>query len=244
MKITKNLLVDLLLARPVVRSGPFRGTYVQSYSSTVGRPKWLGTYEQELHPVWRRILAANPRVIFDIGGAEGYYACALLRALPQARLEVWEDLERERELIRLNAAKNGVSNRCDIHGFCDPASLAAAAERTPPNLVICDIEGGERDLLTAATLETLRTATLVVETHGLEVFNGLLELMRHTHDVEQIEPQPRTIADWPLPSYLFATDTLKHWATQEHRVMPTPWIVGWPKGTLAAVRPTPSQSRS
>jgi hypothetical protein len=229
MKITKNLLVELHLARPIIRSGPFRGTYVQSYSQTVGRPKWLGTYEKELHPAWQRILATSPRVIFDIGGAEGYYACALLRALPHARLEAWEALEREQDLLRRNAARNGVSDRCTILGFCDQSAFVAAASRTPPDLVICDIEGGERDLLTATTLDLLRRATLVVETHGMDVFDGLLTLMRDTHECEVIHPQPRTVADWPLPPYLYATDTLKHWAIQEHRVMPTPWIIGWPR---------------
>lgn len=237
MKITKNVLVDIHLSARIVRSGPFRGTYVQSYAQSVGLPKWLGTYEQELNPAWHRILAASPRAILDIGGAEGFYACGLLRALPKARLEVWETLDRERELLRHNASRNGVLDRCTIHGFCDSTAFAAAVNRMSPDLVICDIEGGERDLFTAATLNSLRPATLVIETHGAEVFAGLLSLIRDTHDVEVIHPRPRTVADWPLPWYIYATDTLKHWAVQERRVMPTPWIVGWPKAIRASATP-------
>lgn len=229
MRLTKNLLADWHLRSHVVRRGPFQGTYVASYSEAMGRPKWLGTYEKELHPAWRRILAGCPRRIFDIGGAEGYYACALLRALPDARLDVWEELERERGLLRHNAERNGVADRCTIHGFCDEAALVEAIARTPPDLVICDIEGGELGLLTEAMLGRLRAATLVIETHGRDVFESLLARVRTTHDAEIVDPQPRTTADWPLPWYLHATDTLKHWAVQEHRVMPTPWIVGWPR---------------
>lgn len=238
MKLTKNIAVDLLLSDQVVRSGPFRGTYIGSYSQTVGRPKWLGTYERELHPAWRSILAASPRTIFDIGGAEGYYACGLLRALPEARLDVWEALERERGLLRRNATRNGVGDRCTIHGFCDEAALNEAIARTPPDLVISDIEGGEFELLSEAVLARLRGATLVVETHGLAVFESLLSRMRATHDAEVIEPQPRTVADWPLPWYLYATATLKHWAVQEHRVMPTPWIVAWPQNRRPTAAPS------
>jgi hypothetical protein len=229
MKLTKNLLVDLYLATPVVRSGPFRGTYVRSYSHTVGRPKWLGTYERELHPAWNAIIAAAPQTIYDIGGAEGYYACGLLRALPRARLEVWEALERERELLRLNAARNGVAARCGVHGLCDESALDEALRRAQPDVVICDIEGGERELLTEAMLQRLHTATLVVETHGLDVFETVRCRMQATHEVEVIEPQQRTIADWPLPWYLFGSEWHKHWTVQEHRVMPTPWVVGWPR---------------
>lgn len=229
MRLTKNLLAEWHLRSHVVRRGPFQGTYVASYSESMGRPKWLGTYEQELNPAWNRILAAGPRRIFDIGGAEGYYACALLRALPHARLDVWEELERERGLLRHNAERNGVVDRCKIHGFCDEAALAEAISRTPPDLVICDIEGGEHALLSESMLDRLRAATLVIETHGRDVFESLLSRVRVTHDAEVIEPRPRTKADWPLPWHLYATDTLKHWAVQEHRVMPTPWIVGWPR---------------
>lgn len=231
MKITKNLLADLYLGRRIVRTGPFRGTYVASYSNTVGRTKWLGTYERELHAAWRAIVASSPRTVFDIGGAEGYYACGLLRALPRARVVVWEALDRERELIRLNALRNGVSDRCSIQGFCDEAALLDACARTPPDLVICDIEGGEDQLLSDATLARLRSATLIVETHGPLIFESLLTRMRVTHEPEVIQPRPRHSSDWPLPWWLYATPTLKDVAVQEHRVLATPWIVGWPQRT-------------
>lgn len=229
MKVSKNLLAELYLGSHVVRSGPFRGTHVASYSETVGRPKWLGTYEMELHPAWRSILDTSPRTILDIGGAEGYYACGLLRALPHAHVDVWEALDRERELLRLNARANGVGDRCTIHGFCDDAALGDAITRSAPDLVICDIEGGEHELLSEAMLHRLRSAALVVETHGRDVFESLLTRVRQTHDADIIEPRPRTSSDWPLPWYLYATPTLKHWAMQEHRVLATPWIVGWPR---------------
>jgi len=229
MRLTKNILADWRLSRRTVHTGPFRGTFVESYSEGVGKPKWLGTYERELHGVWEKVLERTPRRLFVIGAAEGYYACALLRLLPGARADAWEALERERGLIATNASRNGVSGRCDVHGFCDRDALREAIARTPPDLVIMDIEGGERDLLTADVLESLRGAVLVVETHGLDVLEGLRTLVSRTHDIEVIHPEPRTAADWTLPWYLHATPTLKHHAVQEHRVMPTPWIVAWPR---------------
>jgi hypothetical protein len=39
--------------------------------------KLLGTYEQELHPVFEEVIAKQPRTIIDIGAAEGYYAVGL-----------------------------------------------------------------------------------------------------------------------------------------------------------------------
>lgn len=230
MKLTKNLLTEWYLSRRLIRSGPFRGARVESYSETVGRPKWLGTYEKELHPVWRKILATSPKRIFDIGGAEGYYACALLYLLPNATLDVWETLDRERGLLRDNSIRSGISHRLVIHGHCDPPALEHAVMAACPDLLICDIEGGERELLTEGVLRTLQRTTLVVETHGLDVYEEILERVRMTHDTEVCEPRPRTVADWPLPWIFYATETYKHYAVQEHRVMPTPWIIGWPRG--------------
>lgn len=233
MKITKSIAADLYLASGKVRHGPFRGTFLTSYPGASVRNKWLGSYEKELHSVWDRILAARPRTIFDIGGAEGLYACGLLRLLPEANLYVWETLERERDLIRRNTARNAVANRCVIHGTCDISTLKTAITRLSPDLLICDIEGAERELLTPGILDDLRSSTLVVETHGLEVFEGLLRFVSTTHDVEVIHPRPRTSADWTLPWWIYATNHFKHWAVQERRTIPTPWIIGWPRAKAA-----------
>jgi hypothetical protein len=40
-------------------------------------PKWLGTYELELHSIIKGILRAEYNTIIDIGSAEGYYSVGL-----------------------------------------------------------------------------------------------------------------------------------------------------------------------
>jgi hypothetical protein len=86
-------------------------------------------------------------------------------------------------------------------------------------------------------LERLRDATLVIETHGTDVFECLRSRVGVTHDVDVIEPQPRTSADWTLPWYLYATEFFRHWAVQERRVMATPWIVASPRRTEITTAP-------
>src|SRR4051812_19305855 len=61
-----------------VLQGPFAGMqYVtESYGSQLV-PKLLGSYENELHDLVEQIVAQRPKIVIDIGAAEGYYAVGL-----------------------------------------------------------------------------------------------------------------------------------------------------------------------
>jgi len=229
MRFSRNFPVELYLNRHRVISGPFAGIRLESYSDFVARPKWLGTYEKELRETWSLVVQRQPKVIFDIGCAEGYYAIGLLKALPNATMKTWESESRECAILNINADRNRVSQRLSANKTCCPDSLQAAIKIQTPDLVICDIEGGEAELFTPRILERLRETLLVIETHGVETCELLCDYIGKSHKWHVINPQPRTLGDWPIRWATTASREFKLSAMQEGRVVPTPWIVATPK---------------
>jgi hypothetical protein len=65
---------------PVVLAGPFKGMrYLQEFTFGPIAPRWLGTYEPQLHPFLQRMSKVNYEKFVDIGAAEGYYAVGVKR---------------------------------------------------------------------------------------------------------------------------------------------------------------------
>ena len=74
-----------------VRLGPFAGMrYVSNSIGGAYLPKLLGIYERELTQVMEAACARQPRLIVDIGAAEGYYAVGLALRNPQATVIAFE----------------------------------------------------------------------------------------------------------------------------------------------------------
>lgn len=72
----------------IVASGPFAGMRLHPEYSEL--PKFLGTYEANLHPAIRRLTARRYDVILNIGCAEGYYAIGFARAVPGAQVQAFD----------------------------------------------------------------------------------------------------------------------------------------------------------
>lgn len=152
---------------PVVLSGPFKGL---PYLDEIGfcgpiLPKWIGSYECELHEFIEEVIANPPRLIVDIGSAEGCYAVLLAARLPGTRVVSFDyDLLAVRAQRRL-AALNHVTN-LEIEKQCDHRRLAGLISSTDGRvLVICDIEGAEMELIDPAKCPALAKADLLVELH-------------------------------------------------------------------------------
>ena len=126
MILSRSAIADWYLRRSTVRHGLFRGLRLRSDVPNLARTKWAGTYERELSQEIGSILATEPKVIFDIGAAEGYYAVGLLRRLPGCRCIAWEAREQRRHLLESNALANGCRQRLEIRGLCTATHLAEA----------------------------------------------------------------------------------------------------------------------
>ena len=72
-----------------VFSGPFKGMqFIDESFENAFIPKILGIYERELHPAVEAAIALTPRLVVDIGTAEGYYAVGIARRLPTRKSSV------------------------------------------------------------------------------------------------------------------------------------------------------------
>jgi predicted O-methyltransferase YrrM len=173
-----------------VRHGPFAGLrYPRATSSgSTLFPKLLGSYERELHEVLRLICTTTYTDVVDIGGAEGYYAIGLARAIPSARVWAFDTDARALASCREMAVLNQVAARVTTSGVCTPDTLAAMPLGRFP-LIICDCEGYEARLFTDATVHFLLQSDLLIETHDfldISISRTVCTRFAATHDVAVI----------------------------------------------------------
>lgn len=201
-----NLKLRFLSAN--VEYGPFIGMpYLPRNSgATYVLPKLLGTYELELSKSVERFVKLNVRSIVVIGAAEGYYAVGLACRLINAHVTAFEGVPKLRDLLSRLALLNNVRDRIEIKGFCAMIDLVDL-HPISPCLVICDVEGAERELLDPQLATFLRKAMIIVEVHedtdGSQELRAVLEdRFSNTHSVQHILPAVRLRSSLPVfPSF-------------------------------------------
>jgi len=177
----------------VVTGGPFAGMRYPRRAA-VGRivAKLIGSYEEELHGVLEDFLRGGPRTVVNIGSAEGYYAVGLARALPEARVHAFETDAGRRALCGELARENGVEERVLLHGACTAGDLARLP--APGDLVVCDCEGFETEVLRPDLVPWLLGARLLVELHDAFVpgtREALTARFAPTHTIRLVAEAPR-----------------------------------------------------
>ncbi len=221
------------LANGRVLSGPFAGMQLAGFPVA---PELLGTYERELHDTVRALARAPFRRVVNVGARFGYYAVGIARLMPSARLTAFEGDAEARAQLVATAALNGVADRVDVRGFCEPFDLAAVLGSEDAALVVCDIDGGEESLLDPRLVPALSRETMLVECHTYgELRTEPLMTMRFlpTHEVRRIAVEGRVLTDLPAnvgePWRSRMPRTLEA-LMQEHRGMPQSWLLLTPRG--------------
>jgi hypothetical protein len=162
-----------------VQEGPFAGLTLTpaTHAEQIG-PYLLGVYESELDEAWDTVFRRSYPQIIDIGAKFGYYAVGLARRYPQASVVAFDTDRWARRALREMAAANGTRN-VDVLGFCSPEWLARHVADAA--LVVSDCEGYEDVLFGPGTIASLRSATLVIETHDGMV-PGVSDRLRSAFD--------------------------------------------------------------
>ena len=220
-----------------VQTGPFKGLrYLDAAVWGSITPKWLGSYEAELHPIVQRIAERSYQTIIDVGCAEGYYAVGLAVLSPGSRVFAFDTDFISRAQVRRLAALNKAADRVRVGTFCRPADVdALSVGRT---LVVCDIEGFERQLLDPQAAQALLRDDILVEVHEATDFSSKTEDLLHSrfaasHRIERIvaadrgawiEDHRRSLPGTILP------DALRQ-ATEESRATGRVWL--WMQANLA-----------
>lgn len=226
---TNELTAERVLARwettGRVIGGPFAGMLMSTRTSWGSRfPYRSGSYEMELHGDLNEAIAHRPRVVIDIGCAEGYYAVGLARLLPDAHVYAFDVDPRARELCAELAELNDVAERVTVRGECTADSLAAIDLGT--SLVIVDCEGCELTLLDPGVVDGLKSAVVIVEAHDFvepSTSATLADRFAPSHDVRVVHAEPRT----EVPTWIDDV-TSEEFRVVANENRPTePWPMRW-----------------
>ncbi len=184
-----------------IASGPFKGMrYTEGSHASVLIPKLLGIYEKELWEIIEGHLSTPFKLIVDIGAAEGYYAVGFAKFNScQSRVVAFETSLDGRCMLGQNASLNGVSDKIEVFGECT-AELLCQCLPGSDALVICDIEGGEREVLDPEMVPKLKNAFILVELHkkkspGIE--KVILDRFADSHCIQAVHQLDRTEIDFP-----------------------------------------------
>lgn len=182
-----------------VAYGPFKGMVMVPEVSWGGpdrAPMLLGIYEQEVIEALEKAQAGS-QVFIDLGAAEGYYAVGVLIAGWFEKAYCFEMNELGQEIIRRNAAANGVSNSLTVYGTANKGFYVNIPARDLHGAVmLVDIEGAEFDLLDSDALQALCSTTIIIEIHdwvadAASKLRHLIESARATHSITKIRTGAR-----------------------------------------------------
>ena len=195
-KLRRSVFETALGGRLVVHDGPFKGLRYPKYAAKGSEllPKLIGSYEEELHPIFETIKERKYPVILDIGCAEGYYAVGLALVHPEARVFAYDIDKDSIHACKEMATLNAVDNRMEFGRFCDDDLLSCFnfGER---GLIVCDVEGYERDLFTLAAKKNLGRCDILIEFHdfiGRSITDGIMQVLDESHTCQLIDMKPRT----------------------------------------------------
>lgn len=227
MKFSPRILVDAYLkkitGRRVIR-GPFKGLlYVKESIDSVLYPKLIGTYEKELHGILETYEGNEFEKVLVIGAGEGYYAVGLAKKWNRPVLAFERDDKGRQLITRLSLINR---KTVFVKGMFEPG-LDTQSGR---DFILMDIEGEEKEVLTAEQFLEWQYSTIITEVHSSPVKGLLKERAAYTHHSTFIPTQERTLRDYPFsPPF---SKLLKRWwwaAIQEWRSDSVGWLIFEPK---------------
>jgi hypothetical protein len=203
--------------------GPFAGMKLDYELFPVhASPKFLGTYEQELHSSIERAIHLHPRYILNIGCAEGFYAVGLAMRLKDAQVFAADADPKALSATIKNAELNGVSARVHPVGIVRPGQFCKYL-KADTSLLVMDCEGAEFSLLDPGKDPILLRINILVEVHcGFGDKREIIRKFASTHSISEIRPSVRTAPDI-LVGPIKGIDMLS--AADERRGLQTCWLL-------------------
>ena len=216
----------------IVQSGPFLGMKLTDKSAEgCYLPKLLGCYEQPLAKAIEKVLSAKYDNVINVGCAEGYYVVGLALKSDGGTQIFAYDTDPQAQILCGNLAEiNGVTDQINIAGELGHTDLGKFAGQK--SILLCDIEGGEKELLDPFLAPVLMEMTIIVEAHEVLLPGIVTEISSRfevSHDIEIIwDCGSRALRD--LPEWFFQLAHLDQLlAVWEWRSGPTPWLIMVPK---------------
>lgn len=211
----------------VVMEGPLRGLdFLPQSAEGCHVAKLLGCYEQPLSPFIEQAIQAAYPIILNIGCAEGYYAVGMARRMTDTQVLAFDLNPDAQKTCRALAEKNGVSDRVRVGALFKPEDFAGYSDRKV--LVMCDIEGSERDLLNPEAAPALKGMDIILESHECLV-PGITQLLigrfSATHEIVVVQDNGQRQLQNAPPWFNNLAHLDQLLAVWEWRSGPTPWLV-------------------
>ncbi|MDP2175047.1 MAG: methyltransferase [Bacteroidota bacterium] len=199
LKIQQEELCELISPNKTVISGLFKGLIYpefKSYGSALF-PKFLGSYEDELHLYLSELLKNNYEYIFDVGCAEGYYAVGVAKLAPLSKIQAYDTDENALNFCKKMAKLNNVNN-IDFFSFCSNKTLQNF-NFDKKSLIISDCEGYEEKLFDNDNIQNLINCDILIETHDVikkGIKDRLISLFEKTHEITIVKSVLKSISDY------------------------------------------------
>lgn len=211
----------------VVMQGPLAGMdFVPSSAEGCHIAKLLGTYEQPLQPFIEQAIQKQYPTIINIGCAEGFYAVGMARRMPNTKVFAYDLNAKAQQVCSELAKRNDVASQVHIDGLFKPSDFANHAKSSV--LLMCDIEGAEKDLLIPEQSPALRDMDIIVESHEC-LIPGITQLLidrfQDTHQITIVHDDGQRQLEKPPAWFIKLPHLDQLLAVWEWRSGPTPWLV-------------------
>ena len=210
-----------------VQSGPFRNLSLKI--SDFYAPMILGTYEKDLHTYIQEWIKEQTDLIC-IGAAEGYYAAGFAIHRSNCNIFAYEQDAHQKDNLFQVCQQNRLNN-IEILDKCSTHSLDTLLKKLCKSVdIICDIEGGEVDILDPEKVPLLKKMRILVEVHEHLVTDCskiLKKRFEHSHRCIEILESSRCIDNFPQHSKVFnfmLPDQVKLKLMNEGRVKKMKWL--------------------
>jgi hypothetical protein len=179
-----------------------------------------------LQPFIEAAIEANYQTILNIGCAEGYYAVGMARRMPATQVLAFDLNSKAQEVCTALAEQNGVSDRVQVGALFKPEDFEQHSGQSV--LVLCDIEGAERELLDPNLSPALKGMNIIVESHEC-LIPGITQLLidrfKDSHQITLVQDDGQRRLTSPPQWFLNLAHLDQLLATWEWRSGPTPWLV-------------------
>ena len=195
-------------------------------------PKILGTYEEELFPVFESLKETPFRSLINIGCADGFFAVGLANSLKFKKVIAVDINSEALEVCKENRGANGILIPFEYLPAIDGASLSKLLRENPASLVLCDCEGYERELFDSVRTETIGQAYFIIECHDFfdpSITEQIEKVLSPTHTLTKIFEGARNPNAFEELEELSNSDRWQ--AMNELRPELMHWIYAAPKGS-------------
>lgn len=211
----------------IVRAGPLAGLdFVLEQTDGCIIPKLMGCYEQKILPFIAEAIENNYKTIVDIGCAEGYYAVGMAVKMPSTQVHAYDISEKAQAACKALAKKNGVDERVFVKGEFQGKDFSTLDPIS--TLIICDIEGAEKELLDPEIYPALKELDMIIESHDCYT-KGMTSLLvrrfENSHDVVVVEDVNSRNLEWMPEWYGQLSNLDQLLMVWEMREGPTPWVI-------------------